>query len=377
MDTYYFDHNATTPVHEEVLKEMLPYFNQTFYNASSSSHLLGIRMGKKIEDVRKNIANLLSVESSGITFTSSATESLNTALISIFNLYKTKGNHIVACTTEHKVVLDTLAYLKTLGALVTLIPVQHDGIIDLTELKKAVNNSTIAVCVMLANNETGVIQPINEIAEIAHHSNAIMVCDTTQAYGKMHVDLNELNIDVAVLSAHKFYGPKGAGILYARKKNPRVTLSPLLHGGLQDNALRSGTQNVPAIIGMNKALEIAIQNIWENTTQLSKLRIYLEQQLEALNLIKINGSTKYRLCNTSNLQFSNLTSNKFIQSFPQLALATGSACTSILPEPSHVLKAMGLSDLEAKSSIRFSLGITNTMEEIISTINLIKNKLIA
>ncbi|MBC7412573.1 MAG: cysteine desulfurase [Bacteroidia bacterium] len=375
MQPIYLDYNATTPVNETVLKAMLPYFTTQYANAASLTHAAGISISKEIETCRATVAAILNAEPQEIYFTSGATECLNMALIGIYNQYKEKGNHIITCKTEHKAVLATCKYLSTQGAHITYLDVDFEGLIDLQQLQKALLPTTIAVCIMLANNETGVLQPITQIAAIAHAHNAILISDTTQAIGKMHVDVNELGIDVACITAHKLYGPKGVGALYLRRKNPRVSITPFTYGGAHERGLRSGTLNTTGIIGMAKACELATQNLWEYAIHTSKLRTMLEQQLQAQNLVTINGSTRYRLPNTSNLTFKNITANKFITKFPQLCVATGSACTSAVNEPSHVLTAMGLSTTLAQQSIRFSVGMPTTMENIITAVNSIKLKL--
>lgn len=376
MQLIYLDYNATTPVNTVVLEAMLPYFTTKFANASSATNIAGIAVGKEIEHYRNIIAQTINAEAQEIYFTSGATESLNMALIGIYNNYKEKGNHIITCKTEHKAVLETCAYLATQGARITYLDVNFEGLIDLQQLQQSLTPTTLAVCIMLANNETGVLQPMSEIAAIAHANNTILISDTTQAIGKMHVDVKELGIDVACISAHKLYGPKGVGALYLRRKNPRVTIPPLIYGGGHERGLRSGTLNVPAIVGMSKACELAVANLWHYATHTSKLRTMLEQQLQAVQLITINGSTRNRLPNTTNVTFNTITANKFITMFPQLCIATGSACTSAVNEPSHVLTAMGLTTLQAQASVRFSVGMPTTTEEIITTVNAIKLKLI-
>jgi cysteine desulfurase len=376
MQSIYLDYNATTPVNETVLSTMLPYFTTKYANAASLTHTAGIGISKEIETCRTTVAATLNAEPQEVYFTSGATECLNMALIGIYNQYKEKGNHIITCKTEHKAVLATCEYLSTQGAHITYLDVDFEGLIDLQQLQKALLPTTIAVCIMLANNETGVLQPIAQIAAITHAHNAILISDTTQAIGKMHVDVNELGIDVACISAHKLYGPKGVGALYLRRKNPRVSITPFTYGGNHERGLRSGTLNVTGIVGMAKACELATENLWEYAIHTSKLRTMLEQQLQALGLVTINGSTRYRLPNTSNLTFKNISANKFITTFPQLCVATGSACTSAVNEPSHVLTAMGLSTPLAQQSIRFSVGMPTTMEDIITTVNSIKLKLI-
>lgn len=374
----YLDHNATTPVDERVLEKMLPYFTEHFGNAASKTHQHGWVAAQAVDEARKNIARLMNAEDSEVIFTSGATESINIALKGVYEVYKSKGNHIITVKTEHKAVLDTCEYLEKKGAKISYLSVDSEGLIDLEELKSTITKETILVAVMFANNETGVIQPIEEIAKIVHHHNSIFFCDATQAFGKTHVDVNELGIDLMSVSAHKMYGPKGIGALYVRRKNPRVTLSPLIHGGGHEKGLRSGTLNVPAIAGFGKACEIAGNEFWDNNTHVSKLRAYLEHQLLDITDLRINGSTRYRLYNTSNLCFTGQQSAKLIGEWNKyFSVAAGSACTSALPQPSHVLAAMGLSEEDCYASIRFSFGKYNTQEETERVVSVIKKTLLS
>jgi cysteine desulfurase len=375
MQAIYLDYNATTPVNTTVIEAMLPYFTQAFANAASHTHTAGITINKQVEQCRAIVAESIGAEPQEIIFTSSATESVNTALIGVYNRYKENGNHIITCKTEHKAVLSTCKHLEELGATITYLDVDFEGLINLQQLQQSFTPRTIAVCIMLANNETGVIQSIEEIAKITHAHNALLISDTTQAIGKIRVDVNELGIDIACISAHKMYGPKGVGAMYLRRKNPRVSIIPLLHGGSQERNLRGGTLNVTGIIGLSKACEIATNNLWDYAIHTSKLRTMLEQQLQASQGITINGSTRSRLSNTSNIMFNNITANKFITRFPLLQVATGSACTSATNEPSHVLIAMGLSNTQVQSCIRFSVGTPTTIEDIISAVNYINSGL--
>jgi cysteine desulfurase len=373
QDFIYLDYNATTPVDEKVLQEILPYFTIYFGNAASKTHTLGWQAEAAVDKARKQIAYFINCEEGELVFTSGSTESCNLAIKGVFEKYKTKGNHIITVTTEHKAVLDTCAALEKQGATVTYLSVSPEGLIDLDELKNHITDKTILVCVMLANNETGVIQPIEQIAEIVHAHKSILFCDATQAAGKMMLDINELGVDLLCLSAHKFYGPKGIGALYVRRKNPRVSLQEQINGGGHEHGLRSGTLNVPAIVGFGKACEIAQNEIWDNNTKLSALRAKIEHQLLDIEGVRINGSTRYRLYNTANICFSGIKAEALISKINhKLCVAAGSACTSALAQPSHVLSAMGLSEAECYSSIRFSLGKYNTEQEIETTISLIK-----
>lgn len=360
----YLDYNSTTPVDPKVLEEMLPFFTNEFGNAASNTHMQGRAASVKVDNSRKIIAGILNCEPQEIIFTSGATEALNLAIKGVYEAYASKGNHIISAKTEHKAVLDTLKYLETKGASITLLDVDRFGMIDPDALKSAITPQTILVCIMYANNETGVIQDIPQLAGIAHEHGALFLSDTTQAFGKTRIDVQDSGIDLCTLSAHKFYGPKGIGALYVRRKGPRVTLLPQIHGGGHERGLRSGTLNVPGIAGMAKAFQIAEDLLWEESTRLSAIRTYFEQAITDTGKAMINGSLKNRLCNTTNICFREIRSNKFITSLPQLSIASGSACTSALPEASHVLKAMGLTEEEAHSSIRFSLGRYTTKTEV-------------
>jgi cysteine desulfurase len=373
QDFIYLDYNATTPVDERVAQEMLPYFTTHFGNAASKTHALGWQAEAAVDKARKQITSFINCEEGELVFTSGSTESCNLAIKGVFEKYKTKGNHIITVATEHKAVLDTCVALEKQGAVVTYLSVSPEGLIDLDELRNSITDKTILVCVMLANNETGVIQPIEQIAEIVHAHKSILFCDATQAAGKMMLNVNDLGVDLLCLSAHKFYGPKGIGALYVRRKNPRVSLQVQIDGGGHEHGLRSGTLNVPAIVGFGKACEIAQSEIWDNNTKLSALRAKIEHQLLDIEGVRINGSTRYRLYNTANICFSGIKADSLISKINhKLCVAAGSACTSALAQPSHVLKAMGLSEDDCYSSIRFSLGKYNTEQEIETTISLIK-----
>ncbi|HEX7413450.1 MAG TPA: aminotransferase class V-fold PLP-dependent enzyme, partial [Bacteroidia bacterium] len=366
-------YNATTPVDEGVLQEMLPYFTTYFGNAASKTHALGWQAEAAVDKARKQVAAFINSEEGEIVFTSGSTESCNLAIKGVFEKYQSKGNHIITMVTEHKAVLDTCASLEKRGAVVTYLSVSPEGLIDLDELKSCITDKTILVCMMLANNETGVIQPIQQTAEIVHAHKSILFCDATQAAGKLTIDVNELGVDLLCMSAHKFYGPKGIGALYVRRKNPRVVLQEQINGGGHEHGLRSGTLNVPAIVGLGKACEIAQQELWDNNTKLSALRARLEHYLMDINGVRINGSTKHRLYNTANICFSGMKADAIISKINhKLCVAVGSACTSALAQPSHVLSAMGLSEADCYSSMRFSLGKYNTEQEINTSVSLIK-----
>lgn len=362
MSVIYFDNNATTKVDERVLEAMLPYFSEHYGNASSKLHAAGWVAEAAVEKARQQVADLIGAESSEIIFTSGATEAINTALKGIFSAYRNKGNHIITAATEHKAVLDTCEYLKQEGAEITYLNVDREGLIDLDELKSAIQPTTILISVMAANNETGVIQPLEEISAIAKQKKILFFSDTTQFAGKVQMNVNDLGIDALSLSAHKFYGPKGIGALYLRRKNPRVNLVSLLHGGAQENNHRAGTLNVPLIVGVGKACEIAKHEMWDNNTEVSKLRAYFEHQLLDIEGLRINGSTRFRLYNTSNITFPSTINLKPL--LTKYAFSSGSACSSGTTEPSHVLKAMGITEHEIKNTFRFSFGRFNNENEV-------------
>jgi cysteine desulfurase len=362
MSVIYFDNNATTKIDERVLQSMLPYFSENYGNASSKLHEAGWIADAAVEKARKQVADLIGAETSEIIFTSGATEAINTAIKGIAKAYQTKGNHIITVSTEHKAVLDTCEYLKEEGIEITYLHVDKEGLIDPNELKKAIKPATILISVMAANNETGVIQSLEEISAIAKEHNIIFFSDATQLVGKSRLNVNEMGIDCLSLSAHKFFGPKGIGALYLRRKDPRVNIIPLLHGGAQENNKRAGTLNVPLIVGLGKACEIAQNEMWDNNTEVSKLRAYFEHQILDIEGLRINGSTKNRLYNTSNITFpGHLNVKPLLQKY---AFSSGSACTTGTNEPSHVLKAMGISDTDIKNSFRFSFSRNNTLDEV-------------
>lgn len=358
----YFDNNATTKVDKEVIETIVPFFDQNYGNAASKLHAFGWVAQAAVESATKQIAHLINCEDSELIFTSGATESVNLALKGIFEAYKSKGNHIITCKTEHKAVLDTCLYLEDHGAKITYLNVDKEGLIDLEELKAAIEPATILVSIMAANNETGVIQPIEKIAEICNDKNVLFFCDATQFVGKERCDVAELGVHCMAFSAHKMYGPKGIGALYVRRKNPRVNLIEQINGGGHQNGKRSGTLNVPLIAGFGKAAELFEQNFWEMGSYVSKLKNYFEHQLLDIEGLRINGSTKHRLYNTSNLTFPE--TKKISSLANKFAFSSGSACASANPEPSHVLSAMGLGAEEIKNSFRFSFGKNNTLDEV-------------
>lgn len=356
----YLDNNATTPLDERVLESMLPYFKNDFGN-SSSSHHFGKRINSAVQKAREQISTLLNAEPKEIIFTSGATESINLGLKGCAIAYQSKGKHIITCKTEHKAVLDTCKYLEQIGFEVTYISVKNDGIIDIEEFKNALRKDTIIVSIMWVNNETGVIQPIEDIIELTHENDSIFFTDATQAVGKIPIDVYELDIDLLSFSAHKFYGPKGVGGLYVKRG---IKVDTQLHGGGHEYGFRSGTSNVPAIVGMGKACEIALEEMSINAENIGILKNELEKQLLQIKGAFINGSKANRLYNTLNVYFPSFDANFFIDSQPNIAISNGSACTAALVEPSHVLTAMGLSEDEALGSLRISIGKYNQLSDI-------------
>ncbi|MBS1763879.1 MAG: cysteine desulfurase [Bacteroidetes bacterium] len=373
MKSVYLDYNATTPVDPRVLERMLPYFTEKFGNASSNTHAYGWAAAEAVEQAREKTASLLGCSKDEIYFTSGSTEGINLALKGIFENYSEKGKHIISYQTEHKAVLDTLEYLKTNGAEISLLPVHRDGTIDLELLKNTLRKDTLMVAAMYANNETGVVFPAKEIGEICHRQEVFYFSDTTQAIGKLPLSVKDDNIDACVISAHKIYGPKGTGAVYFSRKKPRLSVAPQIHGGGHEKGLRSGTLNVPGIVALGEACTIAEQDLLTSAMSQSRLRTLLEQSLTVSGNVFINGSIKDRLCNTTNLMFKGIKSEDIIKKIRPVAVAAGSACTSAMQQPSHVLKAMGLSEEESYSSVRFSLGRFTTEEDINFTIEKVKN----
>ncbi|MGZ4048816.1 MAG: cysteine desulfurase family protein [Bacteroidia bacterium] len=360
----YLDYNATTPVDRRVLETMLPYFTEKFGNASSRTHSFGWIAEDAVKTARQQVASFINCLDQELVFTSGATEAINLAIKGVWENYQSKGKHIITVKTEHKAVLDCCKTLEKKGAEITYLSVDREGLIDLEELKRSLSRQTILVAVMYANNETGVIQPIREIADLVHANKSFFMCDATQAVGKINIDVEEEHIDLMCVSAHKIYGPKGVGALYVRRKDPRVTLFPQIDGGGHERGLRSGTLNVTGIVGLGKACELAQTEMWEDAARISRLRTKLEQNLCDLENVFINGSTKHRLFNTTNITFQGIRSESLINKIPNIAVAMGSACTSAVAEPSHVLKAMGLTDEDSYSALRFSLGKYTTEAEI-------------
>lgn len=361
----YLDNNATTRLDNKVLETMIPYLREEYGNASSIQHKLGRKASQVIEDVRLSMAQKLQAEPQEIIFTSGATEAINMVIKGIYDRYQVKGKHIITCQTEHKAVLSTCDYLQTKGAEITYLSVDAQGQINLEDLVLAMRADTILVALMAANNETGVIFPVTQIAELCVSKDILFFCDATQYLGKLNIDLSRCPIDMLCLSGHKFHGPKGIGALYIRRKRKRIQLTPLLHGGKQEHGLRGGTYPVANIVGLGKALDIA----QEQSREVKQLRDYFEHSLRHnIEDIYVQASTTDRLYNTSNVLFKHVRAAELMTKLPNIALSPGSACVSGDRDPSHVLKAMGLSDDDAFCSLRFSFSKFNTCEEIDITI---------
>jgi cysteine desulfurase len=361
----YMDNHATSPIDPRVLEAMMPYLTGIFGNAASRNHSFGWEAEGAVEKARDQVAKLIGATAKEIIFTSGSTESNNLALKGIAEMYRERGNHIITQVTEHKAVLDTCKRLEKSGYRVTYLPVKADGLIDLEDLKRAFDEKTILVSIMFANNEIGVVQPVAEIGKLCRERNVIFHTDGVQAVGKIPVDVNSMNIDVLSLTAHKIYGPKGVGALYVRRRNPRVQISEQINGGGHERGMRSGTLNVPGIVGLGKACEIAGQEMASEGERLRKLRDKLKAKLEgSLDYIHVNGSMEHRLPNNLNISFVYVEGESLLMGINDVAVSSGSACTSATLEPSYVLKALGLGDDVAHSSIRFGLGRFNTEAEV-------------
>ncbi len=361
----YLDNHATTAVDPRVLEEMLPYFREKFGNAASRNHQFGWTAEEAVERARQRIAKLIGATSKEIVFTSGATESDNLAIKGVAEMYREKGDHIITAVTEHKAVLDTCKRLEKRGYRVTYLPVGKDGLVDLDELKRALDPKTILVTIMAANNEIGVLQPIEEIGKLCREKGVLFHSDATQAVGKVPMNVEKQNLDLVSISAHKMYGPKGVGALYVRRKNPRVQLAPILDGGGHERGMRSGTLNVPGIVGLGKACEICSNEMPEEACRLAGLRNRLRDKITGgLDEIYVNGSWEQRLPGNLNISFAYVEGESLLMGINDIAVSSGSACTSATLEPSYVLKALGTGDDLAHSSIRFGLGRWTTEEEV-------------
>jgi len=369
----YLDNNATTPMDPRVLEAMLPYFVEKFGNAASRNHPFGWVAEEAVDYAREQIANLINADPKEIIITSGATEADNLAIKGIYEMYAEKGNHIITCVTEHKAVLDTCKHIEKLGGKVTYLPVQADGLVDLHLLESSITDKTILIAIMYGNNEIGVIQPVKQISEIAHKHGVLFFTDATQAVGKIPVDVIKDGIDLMAFSAHKMYGPKGVGALYVRRKNPRVKVTAQMDGGGHERGMRSGTLNVPGIVGFGKACELCAQEMEADTVRLSAMRDKLQNALMELEESYVNGNTEHRLPHTCNISFKYVEGEGLMMGFNKnIAVSSGSACTSASLEPSYVLKALGLGDDLAHSSLRFGLGRFTTPEQIDYTISAVK-----
>ncbi len=368
----YLDSNATTPVDERVLQTMIPYFTQNFGNAASRNHPFGWSAEKAVDYAREQVAKLINAKEKEIIFTSGATEANNLALKGVYEMYAQKGNHIITANTEHKAVLDACKHIEKLGGEVTYLSVGEDGLLNLDTLEKAIQPNTVLVSIMYANNEIGVVQPIKEIAAIAKKHGVLFHTDATQATGKIPVDVIADGIDLLSFTAHKMYGPKGVGALYVRRKNPRVKVTSQIDGGGHERGMRSGTLNVPGIVGFGKACEIAIAEMDDEAKRLGALRDKLETELLKIEEAYLNGSKEYRLPQVANISFKYVEGEGLMMGVKDIAVSSGSACTSASLEPSYVLKNLGLDDELAHSSLRFGLSKYTTEEEIDYTINHVK-----
>ena len=361
----YMDNHATTPVDPRVFKAMTPYFTDTFGNAASRNHSFGWEAEEAVEKGRKQIASIIGATSKEIVFTSGATESNNLAIKGVAEMYAEKGNHIITAATEHKAVLDTCKRLEKDGVRVTYLPVQQNGLVDMDQLRDAITDKTILITIMYANNEIGVLQPIAEIGKLAKARGVLFHTDATQAVGKVPVNVIADNVDLMSISGHKMYGPKGVGALYVRRRNPRVQLTAQIDGGGHERGMRSGTLNVPGIVGLGEACALSQASLAEESKRMEYLRDKLKDRLLAsLDECYINGTMEHRLPNNLNISFAYVEGESLLMGINDIAVSSGSACTSATLEPSYVLKALGAGDDLAHSSIRFGLGRFNTEDEV-------------
>ena len=361
----YMDNHATTPLDPRVLEAMMPFFTDKFGNAASRNHSFGWSAEEAVENARQQVASLIGATAKEIIFTSGATESDNLMIKGVAEMYREKGNHVITQAIEHKAVLDTCKNLEKHGFEVTYLPVQKDGRVSPEDVRQAIKPTTILICIMYANNEIGVINPIPEIGKIAKEHGIVFAVDGVQAVGKVPVDVQKDNIDLLAISAHKLYGPKGVGALYVRRRNPRVQLSAIIDGGGHERGMRSGTLNVPGIVGLGKACELCQQEMAQESVRLAGLRDRLRAGLEAkLDEVFINGSMEHRLPNNLNMSFAYVEGESLLMGINDVAVSSGSACTSATLEPSYVLKALGVGEDLAHTSIRFGLGRFTTQEEV-------------
>lgn len=359
----FLDYNSTTPIDPRVFDAMLPFLKHDFANPNSNHHF-GQFINRRVDEARELIADFINADSSELIFTSGATEAINMAIKGVAECYSSKGKHIITVSTEHKAVIDTCHDLERKGFEITYLPVQQSGLIDLDDLDRALRPDTILVAVMHVNNETGVTQPIKEVASIVHAKGSIFMTDATQSVGKLEIDVDDLDVDLLCFSGHKMYAPKGIGALFVRQRGAKIKLTPQTHGGGHEQGLRSGTLNVPGIIALGRACEIARQEMTQDQVRIADLRDRLESELLQLSVASINGSIDNRVFNTSSICFKGHDANVLIGRMKDIAVSNGAACSSAVVEPSHVLKAMGLSDEDAFSTIRFSLGKYSTIDDI-------------
>ena len=370
----YLDHNATTPCDPRVVDAMVPYFTQNFGNAASRNHPFGWEAEAAVDNAREQVAKLIGADPKEMIFTSGATEADNLAIKGVFEMYASKGNHIITCNIEHKAVLDTCKHIEKEGGEVTYLKVNDDGLIDMKELEAAIKPTTILIAIMYANNEIGTVMPVKEIGALAKKNGILFFTDATQAVGKIPVDVNKDGIDLLAMTAHKMYGPKGIGALYVRRKNPRVKVTAQMDGGGHERGMRSGTLNVPGIVGFGKACELAYNEMEADAKRLSVLRDKLENALLKIEEAYVNGSKQHRLPHVTNISFKYVEGEGMMMGFNKdIALSSGSACTSASLEPSYVLKALGLGDDLAHSSLRFGLGRFTTEDQIDYTIEAVTN----
>ncbi len=361
----YLDYHATTPVDPRVLEAMMPYFSRKFGNAASRSHQFGWEAEQAVEEARKQIAGLIGASPREIVFTSGATESDNLAIKGVAEAYADKGDHVITCAIEHKAVLDTCKRLEKRGCRVTCLPVGPDGLVDPDSVRAAIGDRTVLVSIMYANNEVGTIQPAAEIGRICHERGVLFHSDAAQAVGKVPVNVAEDHIDLLSVSGHKMYGPKGVGALYVRRRDPRAQVTPQMDGGGHERGMRSGTLNVPGIVGLGAACAICAAEMAEESERLRRLRDRLRTKLEtSLDEVFVNGSLEHRLPHNLNMSFAYVEAESLMMGMSEVAVSSGSACTSATVEPSYVLKAMGVDDGRAHSSLRFGLGRFNTEEEV-------------
>ena len=365
----YLDNNATTACDPRVVEAMIPYFTENFGNAASRNHPFGWVAEEGVDYAREQVAKLIGADPKEIIFTSGATEGDNLGIKGVFEMYASKGNHIITCNIEHKAVLDTCKHIEKEGGEVTYLDIKEDGLVDLVELEAAIKPNTILISIMYANNEIGTVQPMREISAIARKHGVLLFSDATQAVGKIPVNVIADGIDLLTFTAHKMYGPKGVGALYVRRKNPRVKVTAQMDGGGHERGMRSGTLNVPGIVGFGKACELCMNEMEVDAKRLSALRDKLETALLGLEEAYVNGSREYRLPHVSNISFKYVEGEGLMMGFNKsIAVSSGSACTSASLEPSYVLKALGLGDDLAHSSLRFGLGRFTTEEQIDYTI---------